>query len=572
MPTLNFLGKDKIINHYKNVPFHFLDKKYTYPNHQNTTLLNDNLQNNSQHNMLIHGDNLIALKSLLLHYENKIDCIYIDPPYNTGNENWVYNDNVNSPQIKQWLNKVVGKENEDFSRHDKWLCMMYPRLQLLQQLLAENGVIFISIDDNEVFNLKLICDEIFWSSNFVCNFIWHNKVKPSGNTSLNQKIDIKTEYILCYQKLNFQPNIYENSREELDKKGYELKDEYFEKRGFYKLIPLMHVCSASSFKYQKSLDYEIEAPDRTLFNIHLNLEKEKSYCYTWSKTLFEFGKKNGFIEIKKNKNGFWCAYKKMYENCKIDNKKLEIIYKKSGFAYDNLISGIYSDNGANELRKIFDGEKVFTFPKPSELIKHLLQISTRKDSIILDSFIGSGTTAHAVLELNQQDGGNRKFIGIEMLDYAENITATRIKKVINGYNNKPGTGGSFDYYEIGEKLFDENKNINTKANINDIKNYIAYSENMQFDNIANANNETYLVSIENNIALFFYYEKNAITCLDFAFLESIKQQLKQLNNSTKIQNLTQIIIYADSCILTDEQLNNNKIIFKKIPRDIEKIF
>lgn len=567
MPTLNFIGKEQIVNHHKEVEFYFLDKKYTYSNNQNTTSLNDNLQNNSQNNMLIHGDNLLVLKSLLLQYRNKIDCIYIDPPYNTGNENWVYNDNVNAPQIKQWLNKVVGKENEDLSRHDKWLCMMYPRLKLLQQLLADNGVIFISIDDNEVFNLKLICDEIFGSNNFVCNFIWHNKVKPSGNTSLNQKIDTKTEYILCYQKLNFQPNIYENSKEELFEKGYGLKDEYFEKRGFYKLIPLMHVCSASSFKYQKSLDYEIKAPDGNLFSIHLNLEKEKSYCYTWSKKLFEFGNKNGFIEIKKNKNGFWCAYRKMYENCKIDNKKLEIIYKKSGFAYDNLITEIYSDSGANELRKIFDGEKVFTFPKPSELIKHLLQISTRKDSIILDSFIGSGTTAHAVLELNQQDGGNRKFIGIEMLDYAENITAERIKKVINGYNNNPGTGGSFDYYEIGEKLFDDNNNINKNINIKNIQNYIAYTENMNFNNI----DDSYLISIENNIALFFYYQKNNNTCLDFDFLENVNKKLQQLEKFTETK---QIIIYADKCALTEQQLklNKHKIIFKKIPRDIKKIF
>lgn len=158
MPTLEWIGKDKVINHHQEVPFRILDKKYTY-------------NAESSENMIIHGDNLLALKSLLPQYEGRVDCIYIDPPYNTGNEKWVYNDNVNDPHIKKWLGEVVGQEGEDLSRHDKWLCMMYPRLKLLHKLLSDRGAIFISIDDNEQANLKLICDEIFGKSNFVTQII-----------------------------------------------------------------------------------------------------------------------------------------------------------------------------------------------------------------------------------------------------------------------------------------------------------------------------------------------------------------------------------------------------------------
>ena len=177
MPSLSWIGKDAVLNHHLDVPYRVLEKKYTFGSddsllcHSDSLLCHSERSEESQ-NKIIHGDNLEALKSLLPEYEGRIKCIYIDPPYNTGNENWVYNDNVNNPKIKKWLGQVVGKESEDLTRHDKWLCMMYPRLKLLQKLLSNDGAIFISIDDNEQANLKLICDEIFGAGNFVGNFIW----------------------------------------------------------------------------------------------------------------------------------------------------------------------------------------------------------------------------------------------------------------------------------------------------------------------------------------------------------------------------------------------------------------
>lgn len=174
MPTLEWIGKSKVINHHQEVPFRVLERQYSYDEQ------GQHEEDNGSENMIIRGDNLEALKALLPRYEGRIKCIYIDPPYNTGNEGWVYNDNVNDPKIKKWLGEVVGKEGEDLTRHDKWLCMMYPRLKLLQKLLAEDGAIFINADDTEAFSLKLLCDEIFGCSNFLVDAVWQHSIQPKG--------------------------------------------------------------------------------------------------------------------------------------------------------------------------------------------------------------------------------------------------------------------------------------------------------------------------------------------------------------------------------------------------------
>lgn len=191
MPTLDWIGKDKVVNHHLDVPYRVLERQYSYDEN------GQHEDDNGSENMIIHGDNLEALKSLLPQYEGRIKCIYIDPPYNTGNEGWVYNDNVNDPRIVKWLGEVVGKEGEDLSRHDKWLCMMYPRLKLLQRLLAEDGAIFISIDDSELYNLKMICDEIFGNSCFVSNISWQRTYSMRNDS---KGIPAEIEHILVYSR------------------------------------------------------------------------------------------------------------------------------------------------------------------------------------------------------------------------------------------------------------------------------------------------------------------------------------------------------------------------------------
>ena len=188
MPTLEWIGKDKVVNHHLDVPFRVLERKYSFDEN------GQHDEDNGSENMIIRGDNLEALKALLPRYEGRVKCIYIDPPYNTGNEGWVYNDNVNDPKIKKWLGEVVGKEGEDLTRHDKWLCMMYPRLKLLQKLLADDGVIFISIDDTEFPHLRLICDEIF--GNFAEAVVWQKRTSPDARKILSSG----HEYVLIYTK------------------------------------------------------------------------------------------------------------------------------------------------------------------------------------------------------------------------------------------------------------------------------------------------------------------------------------------------------------------------------------
>ena len=190
MPTLEWIGKEKVINHHQEVPFRVLDRQYSFDEN------GQHAEDNGSENMIIHGDNLDALKALLPQYEGRVKCIYIDPPYNTGNEGWVYNDNVNDPKIKKWLGEVVGKEGEDLTRHDTWLCMMYPRLKLLQKLLAEDGVVFISIDDREQVSLRMICNEIFGEHNFLAQFIWQKRTSPD----MRKLVSTAHEYICAYSK------------------------------------------------------------------------------------------------------------------------------------------------------------------------------------------------------------------------------------------------------------------------------------------------------------------------------------------------------------------------------------
>ncbi len=198
MPTLNWIGKEKVINHHRDVPYKILDYQYSFDAERGVNKAKPN-----SGNKIIQGDNLEALKSLLPEYEGKINCIYIDPPYNTGNEGWIYNDNVNDPKIKKWLSQVVGKEGEDLSRHDKWLCMVYPRLKLLHKLLSEDGAMFISIDDNEHTNLKLILDEIFGNAGFKANLIWKSRqiVDSRNQTMISKDHEYNRMFLKILMKL-----------------------------------------------------------------------------------------------------------------------------------------------------------------------------------------------------------------------------------------------------------------------------------------------------------------------------------------------------------------------------------
>lgn len=536
MPTLNWIGKEKVLNHHQEVPFLTLDKKYIH-----------NSQDSD--NLIIHGDNLLALKSLLPKYEGRIDCIYIDPPYNTGTPEgkWVFSDNVNDPRIKKWLGEVVGAEGEDLSRHDKWLCMMYPRLNILHSLLSKNGRIFISIDENELYNLKGICDEIFGSSCFVGQYMWYKSATPPN---LSYKIKKNLEYILCYEKEK------NNIRYTGIKKSSPSDDPFTKPQNSYKILSF----SPKTIHF-KGKDQIIKAgvygtkkfPNKLLDDLIIKGGLNQNTVR------FE----NRFIWVQDTLD------KNIKDNIRINlSNKLVLSYKRNEYKnevppnlIDDTVGVSTTEEAGKELTKMF-GKKIFDYPKDVSLIEYLLKFVNNKNALILDSFAGSGTTAHAVLNLNKQDGGNRKFILVEMMDYADTITAERVKCVINGYgegkDKVDGTGGDFTYYELGKPMFKDDKNLNEDLPVEEIRNYIYYMETKLPVETQKIDNK-YFLGKHNDTAFYFYYERNQSTTLNYDFLATIK---------TKASNY---VIYADTCVLSQDMLNKNGISFKKISRDINKL-
>lgn len=411
----------------------------------------ESLHPNDANNIVIAGDNLETLKLLKKDYANKIDVIYIDPPYNTGNK-FIFKDRFNQATYKT----INSKNYDNFhinqisssKLHTNWLNMIYPRLILARELLNKNGLIFISIDDNEYARLKLLCEEIFGEENFVATMIWRKKRNGGGSAQI--KIEIETEYILVFQKqLNFK--IFAGKT--IDSNRYKFEDEYYKTRGKYNLTDLDRVCSSSVFRYVKSLDYKIQAPDGTLFSNHRNKVKPNSYRYTVSKPLFDFMLENGFIKFKKI-NGFWRVYRKSYEKVVIDNKNMKIVPRKFGGSFNNIIdeSFITTASGKKELISLINN-KDFSFPKPVELVEYLISFHNNKKALVLDFFAGSGTTAEAVIRLNNFDGGKRKYILIQQHKKINNrdfkdivdITKNRIKNSIIKHNYK---NGYFKFYEL----------------------------------------------------------------------------------------------------------------------------
>jgi len=530
MPTLHWIGKEKVINHHMDVPFKVLEHVYGFDNSNQTD------KETNSGNKIIHGDNLEALKSLLPEYEGKIKCIYIDPPYNTGNEGWVYNDNVTDPKIKKWLGQVVGKESEDLSRHDKWLCMMYPRLKLLHKLLAEDGAIFISIDHNEQANLKLICDEIFGRNRFVCQFVWKSR-QNKDNRNIN-RVSNDHEYVFCYG----------TALKGLERDYSQYSNPDGDPRGSWQSANMVGLLDE---KQRPNLHFDLIDP-----NTLINYGKPKM---GWRYDRNTMGRMIIEDRILWPKLASGRPRKKQFFN--------EL--KDDVTGYSSIIGENYfTRDGTNSIQQIFDN-RLFEFSKPFELIQELISQIADCNDTILDSFAGSGTTAHAVLNLNKQDGGNRKFILIEMEDYAETITAERVKRVINGYGDKEGTGGSFDYFELGQPLFIEAGVLNELVGIEKIRAYIWYSEThtsyelgvisdeLVRNNSSLINYNSYLGK-HNDTAYYFNYENDRVTTLNHAFLATMKTRAEQY------------VIYADNCLLTKEYMTKHHLIFKKIPRDITR--
>lgn len=549
MPTLNWIGKEKVINHHRDVPFRVLEHKYGFSDK------GEQQEPVNSGNKIIHGDNLEALKALLPEYEGRIKCIYIDPPYNTGNEGWAYNDNVNDPKIRKWLEATLRARDsntdasittDDLARHDKWLCMMYPRLKLLHKLLQQEGIIFISIDDTELANLKIIMDEIFGAGNFVEYFSWYKTYSPSNLSNKSKKC---LEYVLCYEKGKgsrrfrglYKVNEADNP---LIKSNNQVKTLRFPKAAISTTLSEDHFFKAG--KYGTKIN-EVELHnDVWLRNGQFEDDVILSSRFIWTQENLE-------REIQKQTKIIF------------KGKSLAPRYDKAIYEPEvprNLIDANdfvgTTEEGGIILKEIF-GRKVFDYPKTPSLISYLINFTGSDNLLVLDSFGGSGTTAHAILNLNKQDQSARKFILIEMEDYAETITAERVKRVIKGYGDTPGTGGSFDYYELGPAMFTEDGNINELAGIENLRKYVWYTETQQTYQRTDSTNE-FLLGKFNDTVYYFYYDQDGTTTLDYRFLSTMDPSFRG----------EQYIIYADNCLLPTDFMQQKNIVFKKIPRDITK--
>ncbi len=541
MPHLHWIGKEKVIHHHNDVIYRPLIAKETFGDVEI-----------AKGNMIIHGDNLEALKSLLPQYEGRVDCIYIDPPYNTGNESWVYNDNVNHPKIKKWLGEVVGKDGEDLSRHDKWLCMMYPRLKLLHKLLAETGVIFISLDDNEIVHLRMIMNEIFGENSFICQII----VQSNKRGQTYKEIAKTHEYLLCFGKSEAEIG-------ELSTEGTNLpeNDEYgkFSARELRNRNPKFGRHNRPNLFYPIYVDisasdtnghYPIstELKEGFIEVLPYNSEGVES-CWRWGKPKTALSTIDGSTKelfAKQTREGAW----RIFEKYRKESVKVKSIWMDTKHI---------SEQGTNELANLGLADK-FQFPKPLGLVEDCIAIATDEDSIILDSFAGSGTTAHAVLRLNAEEKSHREFILIEMMDYAKDLTAERVRRAITGYGvgdkTVKGLGGGFTFYDLGLALFDDKGNLSEPVNLSKLREYVWYVETKA---PFTEQTQSDFLGCFRGIGYYLLMDDSGPISLTYRTLAKISQKQDSY------------VIYGESCTLSEEFLLKNHIIFKKIPNQLARI-
>ena len=530
MPTLDWIGKKAVLNHHNEVPFHLLREEPSL-----------SVGGPGSGNLLVEGDNLLALKAMLPYYAGQVKCIYIDPPYNTGNENWTYNDNLNSSEIRRWLGKVVGGEMEDLSRHDKWLCMMYPRMSLLREMLREDGAIFISIDDNEFQNLRGIMDQVFGEKNFIATIIWQ-KIYTVKNSA--KHLSEMHDYIVLYakHKLKWQRNL--RPRDQSTDEDYDNPDN--DPNGSW----ISHALQSRN-PYSKGI-YSLKCPGGRV------IDGPPSGTY-WRVSESNFWKldKQGRVWWGQEKNGI-PRIKDYLKNAKAGVVPTTLWHYK--FAGTN-------SGAKTELRKIIGDQQMFITPKPIELIQRILELASDQDSLILDSFAGSGTTGHAVVQLNKQDGGSRRFILIEMeSNICKNVTAERLRRVCNGYEKADGarvegSGGGFQYCRLGASCFDEQGRINPEVTFRDLARHVFFTETGE--PLSKTDPKSPLIGIHRETAVYLLYN---------GVLKDKSVDGGNVLTRVVLENLPRHkgpkVIYGTACRMSPSRLKSESIIFKQIPYEI----
>jgi len=528
MARLDFKGKAFVQNYHLQVKYHQLiprkDKSLT-----SKVSLHDNL--------IINGDNLKALKALLPTYAGKIKCIYIDPPYNTGNEKWAYNDNVNSPMMQDWLGKVVDKE--DLTRHDKWLCMMTPRLKLLRELLSEEGSIFISIDYNEHHRLRMLMDEIFGEQNFVEDFVWKSRLGKGATAQETAKLH---EYVVCYAK-NFALIDFKTDKRFTGRKSKERLRQWGQGERREDRPTMYYPIISEEFG-----EVFPKRPDGTDGRWRMSKDKLDDLI------------QKGLVIFEKQDDGRIEAYRVIPSG------------SETNTAYSSILDSKVvktTAHGSIELKKIF-GELKLDYPKPSSLIRELISLNTHSDkaAIILDSFAGSGTTAHAVLALNKEDGGNRRFILVECEDYADKITSERVRRVIKGvkgakYENlKKGLGGSFSYFELGPPIEMESILEGDKLpSYKDLARYVFYTATGEEFDEKQVDEKRNFIGESREYLVYLFYKP------DIDYLKATALTLDRAEALGPYKDKRRLV-FAPTKYLDQEHLDQLRIDFAQLPFEI----
>ena len=558
MPSLQFKGKVFVENHHLAVPFHELQPVRSKGLSKKASL---------HDNLIVQGDNLAALKALLPTYHGKIKCIYIDPPYNTGKEAWAYNDNVNSPMMRDWLGKVV--DREDLTRHDKWCCMMLPRLKLLRELLRDDGAIFVSVDDNEIHRLRCLMDEVFGEENFIGMVVWRN---VTDNNPTN--ISVEHEYIACYaSSKDHLEKIWRSTtlpvQQELIAVGREFIAEY----------SYQEERQAAYTKWFRETRIQLRPLDRYKYI-------DDQGIYTGSQSVHNPGKEGYRYDVihpktrkpcKQPLMGYRFPWETMQEMLKRDriifgedeSKIIEIKLYASEYK-SKLPSVVELDTrlGSYELKEIFSRrQRTFDYPKPSQLIRDIVSFAADKDSIILDSFAGSGTTAHAVLALNKEDGGNRRFVLIECEDYVDSITAERVRRVIKGVPSakdatlKSGLGGTFSYFKLGKPMRQESlldgSNLPDYEKLGSYLFFTATGEEFAPDQLRR---DRWFVGRSRLYDVFLIYDADVEKLKDMALTLDVARKLPRTKRTK--------LVFAPTKYVEPELLHRYRITFQQLPFQI----
>ena len=533
MTSLHFKGRTFVENFHLGVPFHELT-----PVRSKSVAKKASLHDN----LIVEGDNLAALKALLPTYHGKVKCIYIDPPYNTGNERWAYNDRVNSPLMKDWLGKVV--DRDDLTRHDKWCCMMLPRLKLLRELMRDDGAIFVSIDDNEVHRLRCLMDEVFGEENFIAAVVWHKMDSPK-NMAMHFSED--HDYIVVYARDAdaWRPNALPRTEEMLAR--YKNPDQ--DRRGPWLLSDL-----AARNRYTQGR-YPIKTPSgRTIAG-----PPAGSY-WRVSRDRFDELEKDGRIWWGKEGNNR-PGIKRFLSEVR------EGVVPQTLWSWKEAGSTRNAKQELSQVMGVGPSQDVFVTPKPSKLICQIVRIATDEDSIVLDSFAGSGTTAQAVLALNKEDGGNRRFVIVECEDYVDTVTAERVRRVIKGVPNakdealRKGLGGTFSYFKLGKPLRKESMLDGTKLpSYERLAAYVFFTATGEEFDASKMRSERWFIGRSRNYDVFLIYAADFEQLKDMALTMEIARKLSRSKRDK--------LVFAPTKYLDQEFLHQYRITFQQLPFEI----